>query len=167
MAFRIAIVGSLLAASALVTWGCSEQPGRIGEVKDEAMLAGMKASDFKAADDNYFADMDYGYRGEGFDRWFFRMITNNRIDMARRAKVRRAESLDTAWTGDDGETHGLPVRERRTFRNWRHIGKIVFQDAVASYNGDFVIHFHHPTWRDDQNDPATGTRVNERKVRWR
>jgi hypothetical protein len=68
---------------------------------------------------------------------------------------------------DDGETHGLPVRERRTFRNWRRIGKIVFQDAVASYNGDFVIHFHHPTWRDDQNDPATGTRVNERKVRWR
>jgi hypothetical protein len=67
MAFRIAIVGSLLAASALVTWGCSEQPGRIGEVKDEAMLAGMKASDFKAADDNYFADMDYGYRGDKLD----------------------------------------------------------------------------------------------------
>ncbi len=43
------------------------------------------------------------YRGEGFDRWFFRMITTNRIDMARRAKVRRAESLDTAFTGDDGE----------------------------------------------------------------
>jgi hypothetical protein len=66
---------------------------------------------------------------------------------------------------DEGETHGLPVRERRTFRSWRHIGKIVFQDAVASYNGDFVVHFHHPTWRDDQNDPATATRVNERKVR--
>ena len=67
---------------------------------------------------------------------------------------------------DDGETHGLPVRERRTFRNWRHIGKIIFQDAVASYNGDFVVHFHHPTWRDEQNDPATATRVNEHKVRW-
>jgi hypothetical protein len=66
---------------------------------------------------------------------------------------------------DDGETHGLPVRERRTFRGWRR-GKIVFQDAVASYNGDFVVHFHHPTWRDDQNDPATATRVNEQKVRW-
>ena len=52
------------------------------------------------------------YRGEGFDRWFFRMITNNRIDMARRAKVRRAESLDTAWTGDDGETHGREIAEK-------------------------------------------------------
>jgi hypothetical protein len=67
MAFRIAIVGSFLIASALVIWGCSEQPGRIGEVKDEAMLAGMKAGDLKAADDNYFADMDYGYRGDKLD----------------------------------------------------------------------------------------------------
>jgi hypothetical protein len=30
--------------------------------------------------------------------------------------------------------------------------------GVASYNGDFVIHFSHPTWRDDRNDPATATR---------
>jgi hypothetical protein len=66
---------------------------------------------------------------------------------------------------DEGTTRGLPIHERRTFRNWRQIGKIVFDRAVASYNGDFVIHFHHPTWRDDQNDPSTATRVNERKVR--
>jgi hypothetical protein len=66
---------------------------------------------------------------------------------------------------DDGETHGPSFRERRTFRNWRRIGTITFDRAVVSYNGDFVIHFHHPTWRDDQNDPATATRVNGRKVR--
>jgi hypothetical protein len=66
---------------------------------------------------------------------------------------------------DDGETHGPFFRERRTLRNWRRIGTITFDRAVVSYNGDFVIHFHHPTWRDDQNDPATATRVNERKVR--
>jgi hypothetical protein len=48
-----------------------------------------------------------------------------------------------------------PFRERRTFRNWRRIGTITFNRAVVSYNGDFVIHFRHPTWRDDQNDPAT------------
>jgi len=42
------------------------------------------------------------YRGDGFDRWFFRLITNNRIDMTRRAKVRRAESLDSQ--GPDGES---------------------------------------------------------------
>ena len=66
---------------------------------------------------------------------------------------------------DDGETHGPAFRERRTFANWRRIGTITFDKAVASYNGDFVIHFHHPTWRQDRNDPATATRVDERKVR--
>jgi hypothetical protein len=66
---------------------------------------------------------------------------------------------------DEGETHGLQLRERRTFRNWRRIGSLVFNEAIASYNGDFVVHFAHPTWRDDQNDPATATRVGRRKVR--
>ena len=54
---------------------------------------------------------------------------------------------------------------RRRFGNWQRIGSLVFNEAVASYNGDFVIHFNHPTWRDDRNDPSTATRVNERKVR--
>src|SRR5258708_22741436 len=62
MALRTTIVGSALVAGLLAIWGCSEQQGQVGEVKDEAMLAGMKASDFKAADEDYFADMDYGYR---------------------------------------------------------------------------------------------------------
>jgi len=38
-------------------------------------------------------------------------------------------------------------------------------EAVCSYNGDFVLHVHHPTWRENRNDPATATRVGERKVR--
>jgi hypothetical protein len=66
---------------------------------------------------------------------------------------------------DDGRTSGPPFRERRSFRNWKRLGRIVFERAVASHNGDAVIHFSHPTWRDDRNDPATGTRVNGRKVR--
>jgi hypothetical protein len=66
---------------------------------------------------------------------------------------------------DEGSTRGLPVFQRRTFRNWRYVGNLTFDNAVASYNGDFVIHFNHPTWRDDRNDPATATRANERKVR--
>jgi hypothetical protein len=66
---------------------------------------------------------------------------------------------------DEGSTRGLPVFERRTFRDWRHIGKITFDNAVISYNGDFVIHFNHPSWRDDRNDPSTATRVDGRKVR--
>lgn len=66
---------------------------------------------------------------------------------------------------DDGETSGTPFRVRRTFRNWRRVGIIVFDNAVISYNGDAVIHFPHPTWRDDRNDPATATRVGGRRVR--
>lgn len=42
-----------------------------------------------------------------------------------------------------------------TFTNWKRIGKITFDSAVASYNTDNVIHFHHPRWREDANDPAT------------
>lgn len=59
----------------------------------------------------------------------------------------------------------LPFGRRRTFKNWRHIGKLTFDNAVISYNGDFVIHFNHPTWRDDRNDPSTATRVSGCKVR--
>ena len=66
---------------------------------------------------------------------------------------------------DDGETSGTPLRVRRTFRNWRTIGRLVFDNAVVSYNGDAVIHFAHPTWRPDRNDPASATRKDGVKVR--
>jgi hypothetical protein len=66
---------------------------------------------------------------------------------------------------DQGETTGPAAHERRTFRNWRRIGSIVFDNAVISYNGDSVIHFNHPTWREDRNDPATATRVGGHRVR--
>jgi hypothetical protein len=64
---------------------------------------------------------------------------------------------------NDGETTGPDFRQRRTFRNWRSIGTIKFDTAAASYNGDHVIHFNHPTWRRDRNNPATATRIDGRK----
>ena len=66
---------------------------------------------------------------------------------------------------DQGSSQGSPLFLRRTFTNWRHIGKLTFSNAVISYNGDFVLHFNHPTWRKNRNDPSTATRINERKVR--
>ena len=66
---------------------------------------------------------------------------------------------------DEGSTRGPNFLQRRTFANWQRVGRLIFDNAVASYNGDFVIHFTHPTWRDDRNDPSTATRVNEHKVR--
>ena len=51
---------------------------------------------------------------------------------------------------DEGWTHFMPFRVRRTFGNWRLIGQLVFdKPAAALYNGDAVIHFTHPTWRGD------------------
>ena len=43
------------------------------------------------------------FSGAGFDRWFFRMLTRNHIDLVRRAKVRRAFSLDTGLLSLDGK----------------------------------------------------------------
>ena len=77
---------------------------------------------------------------------------------------RRTLSFDIDVT-DEGSTRGPAVFQRRTFGGWRTIGGLRFDNAVASYNGDHVVHFNHPTWRDDRNDPATATRVDERKVR--
>jgi len=59
----------------------------------------------------------------------------------------------------------LAIIERRAFQAWHRIGKLTFDNAVVSYNGDFVLHFNHPTFRSDRNDASTATRVNERKVR--
>ncbi len=49
--------------------------------------------------------------------------------------------------------------------DWQRIGTLRFNEAVCSYNGDHVIQFHHPRWRDDRNDPKTYVRVKEERVR--
>ncbi|MDY3559480.1 hypothetical protein R5W23_000473 [Gemmata sp. JC673] len=66
---------------------------------------------------------------------------------------------------DTGSTRGPAVRQIRTVTNWKRIGRITFDEAVASYNGDFVIHFHHPAWRLDHNNPATAVRAAARAGR--
>jgi hypothetical protein len=60
---------------------------------------------------------------------------------------------------DEGTTRDILGFVRRSFKNWRRIGTMTFDNAVASYNGDFVIHFNHPGWRDDRNNPATANRA--------
>lgn len=56
---------------------------------------------------------------------------------------------------DEGSTRGPQVFQRRAIRDWRPIGRLVFREAVASHNGDWVVHFHHPPWRADRNDPSS------------
>lgn len=52
--------------------------------------------------------------------------------------------------------------QRVVGQKWTRIGTLRFERAVASYNGDFVVHFHHPPWRRDRNDPDSVARRNLR-----
>jgi hypothetical protein len=65
---------------------------------------------------------------------------------------------------DEASERGPDFFKTRTFSNWNHLGILTFTAAVASVNGDRVIHFHHPTWRADPNNPSTATRQNEKKI---
>jgi len=59
-------------------------------------------------------------------------------------------------TSDQGVTRGnAAVKEVREISGWKQIGTMTFDAAVASTNGDRVIHFNHPPWRSDRNDPRT------------
>lgn len=62
----------------------------------------------------------------------------------------------TIEVAEEGRRKGALV-QRRVFPKdaWTRIGQIVFEEAVASYNGDFVLHFRHPPWRRDRNNPDT------------
>jgi hypothetical protein len=69
------------------------------------------------------------------------------------------------FVSDNSKRVGLPGLRRVTVKDWQRIGTLRFTEAVASYNGDHVIHFHHPGWRDDKNDPSTAIRSHEKRVR--
>lgn len=79
------------------------------------------------------------------------------------AAPKRPLTFNIEVTGE-GSAHGPGISQHVTFSNWRRIGNLTLDNGVVSYNGDFVIHFNHPTWRTDRNDPSTATRVNEHKV---
>jgi len=83
-------------------------------------------------------------------------------------KPLRTLSFDIS-VSDTGKKSGFaffPKGQRQTITNWQTIGKVNFNNGAASYNGDFVIHFRHPTWRKDKNDPLTSMRREGKKVRW-
>jgi hypothetical protein len=66
---------------------------------------------------------------------------------------------------DNSRKSGIPGFERVTVTDWKRIGRLKFTEAIASYNADHVIQFHHPGWRDDKNDPSTAIRSHEQRVR--
>lgn len=58
----------------------------------------------------------------------------------------------------DGKRKGK-IRQTLVGQDWKNVGKLTFKKAVPSYNGDFVIHFHHPVWRNDPNQPSSVARA--------
>jgi hypothetical protein len=50
-------------------------------------------------------------------------------------------------TSDTGKSYLFG--QLRKITNWRRIGSLTFTEAVASFNGDRVVHFNHPKWRQD------------------
>jgi len=81
-------------------------------------------------------------------------------------KPKRTLGFDIS-VSDRGKRSGFvffPKGQRQSITNWQTIGKVSFSNGVASYNGDFVIHFRHPTWRNDRNDPSTAVRKNGKKI---
>src|SRR6185503_5702309 len=60
-------------------------------------------------------------------------------------------------TSDTGVTKGSQlIKEYREITGWRHVGSITFNEAVASFNGDHVLHFNHPRWRGLSHRAALG-----------
>ena len=69
------------------------------------------------------------------------------------------------FVSDNGRRRGIPGFRRVVVSDWKRIGKLTFKEAIASYNSDHVIQFHHPGWRDNKDDPSTVIRAHEQRVR--
>lgn len=92
-------------------------------------------------------------RIEGKNLDFRDEILSHLYDPGDSAPTARRLVFDIEVT-DHGKRKGMLV-QRWHFDNWQRIGRIEFSEAVASYNTDFVLHFNHPRWRTDRNDPST------------
>jgi hypothetical protein len=99
------------------------------------------------SDERTIEGSDLDFREELLARMYDRGVREPQRDLVFHIEV-----------SDEGATRGPAFFQRRHFGPWRRIGRLVFHEAVASYNGDFVIHFHHPTWRRERNDVSTVVR---------
>jgi hypothetical protein len=98
------------------------------------------------------------------DRLDFRDEIYGQIFDLGNPKAMRALSFDISVSNEGRVTRFTPAFKRVSVKSWDKIGQIVFNNAVASYNGDHVIHFHHPGWRDDKNHSSTAVRIGGKRV---
>ena len=64
---------------------------------------------------------------------------------------------------DDSKRSGILATRRIFPSGWKNIGRIEFTEGAVSYNGDFVLHFPHPAWRKDRNEPKSKFRPTRSK----
>lgn len=100
--------------------------------------------------------------GEGLD---FRDEVYGQIFDRGDPQAKRELSFDVFVSNTGRIRRVTPLYKRTLVKDWQKIGHVRFNHAVASYNGDHVLHFHHPAWREDRNDPATAVRVDGRRAR--
>jgi hypothetical protein len=66
---------------------------------------------------------------------------------------------------DNARKSGVTGLSKVIVTDWKRIGRLSFTEAIASYNADHVVQFHHPGWRDNLNDANTAVRAGEQRVR--
>ncbi|HYR21509.1 MAG TPA: hypothetical protein VEP30_01115 [Chthoniobacterales bacterium] len=74
-------------------------------------------------------------------------------------------SQDLVFRIEVSEKGRRTLLQRVLGQEWKPIGTLTFKQAVASHNGDFVVHFHHPVWRKDRNDPTSVARRDLRSLK--
>ncbi len=76
------------------------------------------------------------FRNGSFRRWMVRLMTTNRIDMARRAKVRQSDSLETLFEGDStfDVADSSPSVERQAIGN---LLSYELRNAIAALPNEF------------------------------
>jgi len=104
---------------------------------------------------------------DDFRDWITHHIQNHQplifdIALSSKGKIEKvAKSDDDKTTFLGHEKKKFKTLAVKGFEWSQPIGKIVFNQVIASSGCDHRIHFHHPPWRDDVNDPSTATKRNK------
>lgn len=82
-----------------------------------------------------------------------------RLAIEKYIENRGALSFDI-WVANRGKKVTITplLQKTRVEDPWIKIGELTFTDAVNSRACDARLHFHHPAWRQDRNEPASQVR---------
>ncbi|MDA1016603.1 MAG: hypothetical protein O3A00_19370 [Planctomycetota bacterium] len=162
-ALRRFLVGTLILARLGRVFGKVDKEADIRQVHEVAEL-GKPEGDATNAPEFMQLQMSPGQpRVEG-EKLDFRDEIYSMIFDRGDPTPKRTLSFDILVANEGRTKRFTSAYKRLTVDQWETIGRITFNTAVASYNGDHVLHFPHPQWRNDRNDPASFVRVGGKRV---